>query len=116
MKIKKYTDVKPTHFENDKAKGIAGRVLISKSDGANNFCMRVFEIAAGGHTPKHHHDWEHEIFVHAGKGEIFSNGGWHSIKAGNVVFVPGSEEHQIRNVGNDLFVFVCLIPSNAPEL
>ena len=116
MKIKKYTGVKPTHFESDKVKGVTGRVLIGKNDGANNFCMRVFEIAAGGHTPKHSHDWEHEIFVHAGDGEIYSDGKWNSIKAGNVVFVQGKEEHQIRNVGNDPLVFVCLVPSNAPEL
>lgn len=116
MKIIKYTDVKPTYFESDIAKGIAGRVVIGKKDGADNFCMRIFEISPEGNTPKHSHDWEHEIFIYAGRGEIFNNGQWNPVKSGDVVFVPGNEEHQIRNSGKELFVFVCLVPSRAPEL
>lgn len=116
MKILQYTDVTPTSFESNTAKGVAGRVAIGKNDGANNFCMRVFEIAPGGNTPKHAHDWEHEIFVHAGEGEVLRGGRWNPVKPGNVLFIPGNEEHQIRNAGKELFVFVCLVPSHAPEL
>jgi len=116
MKIIKYTDVSATPFESDKVKGVLGRVVIGKNDGADNFCMRVFEIAPGGNTPKHAHDWEHEIFIHAGEGEIYHNGRWNLARYGNVVFMPANEEHQIRNTGKEPFVFVCLIPSKAPEL
>jgi quercetin dioxygenase-like cupin family protein len=42
-------------------------VVIGKQDGAQNFSMRVFEIAPGGHTPKHAHPWEHEMFIMRGK-------------------------------------------------
>jgi len=56
MKIMPYTDIKPTHIDNDVAKGVDARVVIGKNDGANNFCMRIFEVAAGGNTPKHTHD------------------------------------------------------------
>jgi quercetin dioxygenase-like cupin family protein len=116
VKIISYSDVRATHFDNDKAKGVAGRVVIGKNDGAGNFCMRIFEIAAGGNTPKHSHDWEHEIFFHAGAGEVYSNGKWSPVKAGSVAFIPANEEHQIRNSGRELLVFACLIPSTAPEL
>ena len=58
MKITPYTQAQATHFDREPAKGIAARVVIGKSDGANNFCMRVFEIAPGGHTPRHSHAWE----------------------------------------------------------
>jgi quercetin dioxygenase-like cupin family protein len=116
MKITEYTKIKPNIFNNDQMKGVAGRVVIGKNDGAKSFYMRVFEVASGGYTPKHTHDWEHEIFVYSGKGEFFSNGKWHPAKGGDVVFVPGNEEHQIRNTGKDLFVFVCLVPSIAPEI
>jgi quercetin dioxygenase-like cupin family protein len=116
MKIKKYTDVKATHFESDTAKGVAGRVVIGNKDGADNFCMRIFEISPGGNTPKHAHDWEHEIFIHAGQGEVYENDKWNPIKSGDVVFMPGNEEHQIRNSGKELLIFVCLVPSKAPEL
>jgi quercetin dioxygenase-like cupin family protein len=116
MKIKKYTDIKPTHFDNGPAHGVAARVVIGKADGANNFCMRVFEIAPGGHTPKHSHDWEHEMFVHSGTGEVFGNGQWNSVRFGNILFIPSNEEHQIRNSGKESLTIVCLVPSHAPEL
>jgi len=116
MKILKYPEVKPTHFESAEAKGVAARVVVGKEDGASHFCMRVFEISAGGNTPKHSHDWEHEMFIHSGEGEIYGNGQWNPVKSGNVIFVPSHEEHQIRNRGKELLIVVCLVPSNAPEL
>jgi quercetin dioxygenase-like cupin family protein len=116
MKIIKYTDVAPTHFANAEIKGIAARVVVGKNDGANNFCMRVFEISPGGHTARHSHYWEHEMFVHSGEGEIYGNGQWHPVRAGNVLFIPGNEEHQIKNIGRDSLIIVCLIPAKAPEL
>jgi quercetin dioxygenase-like cupin family protein len=116
MKLINYTSVTPTHFDNDQAKGVSGRVVIGGHDDANHFCMRVFEIAPGGYTPKHTHGWEHEIFVHAGAGEVYGQGKWHPLQAGSVIFVPADEEHQIRNAGVGLLIFACLIPSGAPEL
>jgi len=116
MQVRSYIEVEATHVDNNAVRGVAGRVVIGKKDGAENFCMRVFEIAPGGHTPKHTHDWEHEIFVHSGDGQIFGNGTWNSFKTGNVVFVPNNEEHQIRNSGSEPLTFVCLVPSSAPEL
>lgn len=116
MKLIDYTSVAPTHFDGGAAKGVDGRVAVGKADGANNFCMRVFEIAPGGHTPKHTHPWEHEIFIHSGAGEIYGNGQWNPIDPESVIFMPADEEHQIRNTGKETLVFVCLVPSVAPEL
>jgi len=116
MKKIYYTDPQPVLMNNDVAKGVAGRILIGKADGADNFCMRIFEIDPGGNTPKHSHDWEHEIFFHAGDGEIFGNGKWSTVNAGDVVFVPSNEEHQIRNNGTSKLTFICVIPSKAPEM
>ncbi|MDM8524028.1 cupin domain-containing protein [Desulfococcaceae bacterium HSG8] len=116
MKIMHYSEAEPKYFDSDAAKGVAGRVVIGKADGADNFCMRVFELSENGYSPRHSHEWEHEIFVHSGKGEVFCNGEWLSLNPGSVIFIPGSEEHQIRNTGEGKLVFVCLIPSGAPEL
>lgn len=116
MKIINYTSAPPTYINNDQAQGVSGRVVIGKNDGANNFCMRIFEIASGGHTPKHAHAWEHEIFFHSGEGEVYGNGKWHPVKPGTVLFMPANEEHQIRNTGKWLLVFACLIPAGVPEL
>jgi quercetin dioxygenase-like cupin family protein len=116
MKIVDYKSVKPTKFDNDVAKAVTGRVVIGKKDGAENFCMRVFEVEEHGHTPRHTHEWEHEIFFHSGKGEVLSQGKWTPVYPGTAVFVPGNEDHQIRNTGSERLVFVCLIPKDAPEL
>jgi quercetin dioxygenase-like cupin family protein len=78
--------------------------------------MRVFEIAPGGHTPLHTHEWEHEMFVHGGEGEVFGNGGRQPLSAGKVVFIPGNEEHQMHNTGKEPLIVVCLVPGSAPEL
>jgi quercetin dioxygenase-like cupin family protein len=116
MQTKPYSTAAPTFFDSEVAKGIAARVVIGKDDGAPNFYMRVFEIASGGNTPLHTHAWEHEMFIHAGAGEVFGNGRWNPVQAGNVVFIPGDEEHQIRNPNQELLVGVCLVPAFAPEL
>ena len=116
MKIINYTSVTPTNFDSDQVTAVAGRVVVGKNDGANNFCMRIFEIGLGGNTPKHAHDWEHEMFIHAGVGEIFGNSQWNPVKPGTVIFMPPNEEHQIRNTGKELLILACLVPSIAPEL
>lgn len=116
MKVIHYSQAKATRMESDKVKGVSGRVVIGKDDGAPHFCMRVFELDPDGYTPRHQHDWEHEIFFHAGQGEVWQNGSWTPVNAGSVAFIPGNAEHQIRNVGTDRLTFVCLIPAGAPEL
>ena len=116
MKLVDYASLEPTRFDNEVAKGIAGRVAIGKNDGAENFCMRVFEVAPGGHTPRHSHAWEHEMFYHRGSGEVFYGGEWKPVKPGTVAFIPANQEHQIRNTGTETLVLVCLVPPQAPEL
>jgi quercetin dioxygenase-like cupin family protein len=116
MKIIHYTEAEEKKYPSDQAKAAAGRVVIGRADGAKNFCMRIFEIKPGGITGKHTHDWEHEVFVHAGKGAILQKRSWVPLSAGSVVFIPGNEEHQLRNTGEEPFIFVCVIPSGPPEL
>jgi len=116
MKVVHYAAVEATHYNNDQAQGVAARAVIGKADKADNFYMRVFEISAGGHTPKHAHPWEHEMFIHHGEGEVYGNGRWNRVNTGNVLFIACNEEHQIRNSGKDTLIVVCLVPVNAPEL
>lgn len=116
MKVIHYSEAESKRFEGEGVEGVTGRVVIGKADGASNFCMRVFELAVDGYTPRHSHDWEHEIFIHAGQGEVLRRNEWQPVSAGNVIFIPGGEEHQIRNRGDSKLIFVCLIPSGAPEL
>jgi quercetin dioxygenase-like cupin family protein len=116
MKLMHYTEETPKRIDNDVAKGVAARLLIGKNDGAKNFCMRIFQLDPGGHTPLHRHEWEHEIFFHEGQGEIFLGDAWKQVGPGCAAFVPGEADHQIKNTGTGVLSFVCLIPSGYPEL
>lgn len=116
MKIIHYASAPPVHVDNDQAKGIDARVVVGKDDGADHFCMRIFEIAPEGYSPRHAHAWEHELFIHSGEGEAYDGKTWRPIRPGTVLFVAPGEEHQIRNTGAQKLIFACLIPSGVPEL
>ena len=116
MKVVNYKDVLPVVMDNEMVKNVAGRVMIGKEDGAENFCMRLFEMGRDAHTPKHTHDWEHEVFVHAGNGEVLIEDRLYPVSEGSAIFIPANIEHQFKNTSDEPFTFVCLIPSGAPEL
>jgi len=115
-KIFKAHEKKSKTFDDGPAQGVTGRILIGRETGAENFCMRLFELAPEGHTPSHTHDWEHEIFFHNGQGELLANGVWKPVGKGSAAFVPGGVPHQIRNTGTTPLTFICLVPNGAPEL
>ena len=104
-------DQRPVDMEG--AKGCTVRWLIGQSDGAPNFAMRQFEVAPGGHTPRHSHPYEHEVFVLEGEGMVFEGDAPHALKAGDVVFVQPNEIHQFRNTGSATMKFLCLVPNSA---
>jgi len=106
------TDAFPAKpVEMDGVKGATIREVITAKDGAPNFAMRVFEVEAGGHTPLHHHPYEHEVFILEGAGEIETSEGAKDFKKGDAIFVPANALHQFRNTGEGAMKFICLIPA-----
>jgi len=93
------------------ATGAKMRMLVGPNDGAMNFHMRHFEVAPGGHTPHHSHDYEHEILILTGGGVAKSEKGERRFRAGDVIFVPPNERHQFINDGTVPCTFICLIPA-----
>lgn len=116
MKIVHYTEETEKIFEGDAVRGVTGRVLVGKADGARNFCMRLFSVEPGGFSPRHSHEWEHEIFFHSGQGAVWDGEGWTLVGPGVAAFIPGGAEHQVKNAGNEPLTFVCLIPQGPPEI
>lgn len=100
---------KPVQMEGVKDATI--REVITERDGAPNFAMRIFEVAPGGHTPLHHHNFEHEVYVLGGCGELESSEGPKPIRQGDAVYVPANALHQFRNTGGETLKFICLIPA-----
>ena len=86
------------------------RCLIGPDDAAPSFSMRQFEVAPGGHTPKHAHGHEHEVFVLEGTGVVVEGDREHPLRPGTAVFVPPNQLHQFRNTGAGPLKFLCLIP------
>jgi quercetin dioxygenase-like cupin family protein len=86
------------------------RQLITAETGAPTFAMRLFEVEPGGHTPLHDHDWEHEVFILEGVGELRGPNASHTFIAGDAVFVRPGETHQFVNTGGDVLRFLCMIP------
>ncbi len=111
MKITPVRDIPLEPIEMPGAKGCAYRVAVCKRDGAPTFAMRIFEVAAGGHTPLHQHPYEHEVFVLEGCGTVWRDGQEVSLQAGTVLFIPADEKHQFKNTGTSLFKFICLVPA-----
>ena len=116
MKISHYSTIPPVAMKGEQVKNVAGRVLIGRQDGAENFTMRRFEIGPDGFTPRHSHDWEHEVWILEGEGEVMIQDQWHALKPGTAVFVPAGVEHQFRNGADQNFAFLCLVPSKASEI
>lgn len=113
MFVKDSNEVDQTEVETEGGVGVHIRWLISEGTGAPNFAMREFTIEPGGRTPRHSHDWEHEVYVLAGDGTVAGEEGETPLKPGSVVFVPGGEMHNFKNSGVEPFRFLCMVPLGA---
>ncbi len=113
MRVQNYQDVDMKEVEMEGADGCRVRQLVGQSDQAPNFAMRQFEVAPGGHTPKHFHDYEHEVFVLEGEGVVVDGDQEQPLSSGDVVYVAPNDVHQFRNTGDSPMRFLCLIPNSA---
>lgn len=113
MKVNHHTDVELKAVEMEGAAKTKIRQLLGANVSAANFAMRMFEIDPGGHTPRHQHDYEHEIYVLEGEGVVFEGDVQHALKAGDVIYVHPNDVHQFRNNGDQPMKMLCLIPNSA---
>lgn len=113
MKVTPAESVTQQPVDMEGSNGCSVRWLLGEKDGAPTFAMRQFDVAVGGHTPKHSHDYEHEVYVLGGEGIVMEGDKEHPIHAGDVVLVKPNEIHQFRNTGEQPLKFLCLIPNSA---
>jgi len=109
MKLFHYDTVKAKDAEEGASK-LKIRWLITKEIGADNFAMRLFEMEPSGYSPLHKHPWEHEVFILEGEGSVFDGEKAKEFTAGDVIFIPPNERHQVKNNGKKTLKFLCLIP------
>jgi quercetin dioxygenase-like cupin family protein len=110
MKVIHCDQIEAGPIDADGAEGCRMCCLIGPNDAAPSFSMRHFVIAPGGHTPKHAHAHEHEVYVLEGSGVVVDGTAEHPLRPGVAVFVPPNQLHQFRNTGAGPLKFLCLIP------
>ncbi len=110
MLIRRAEDTPGKPMEMDGVKGVTMRMMVGRGDGAPTFAMRHFTVEPGGHTPRHSHNYEHEVYVVAGEATVEQDGEFRRIRQGDVVFVRPNALHQFVNSGTTPFQFLCFVP------
>ncbi len=110
MLIRRAESMPGTPMKMDGAQDVSMRLMVGRADGAPNFSMRHFTVEPGGHTPRHSHDYEHEVYIVAGAARVEQDGEFADLGPGDVVFVRPNTTHQFMNTGREPFKFLCLVP------
>ncbi len=111
MKVRAIADHESNPIALEGAKGVLMRMLVGPDDGAKNFHMRHVTVEAGGYSPHHQHDYEHEVLILKGSGVLRADDGDKPFKSNDAIFVPANDMHQFRNTGDGPLEFICLIPA-----
>jgi quercetin dioxygenase-like cupin family protein len=113
MQIKPSETVPQKQVDMEGAAGCQVRILVGDEQQAPNFVMRQFELDPGGHTPRHFHPYEHEIYMLQGDGVVVDGDTLRPLAPGDVVYVAPDDVHQFRNTGDTPMKMLCLIPNSA---
>lgn len=90
-------------------KGVSMQMLLSLAE-VPNFAMRCFTIDAGGFMPHHTNTVEHEQYVLSGRARVKCGDETFEASAGDVLFIPAGVAHSYETIGDEAYVFLCLIP------
>jgi quercetin dioxygenase-like cupin family protein len=112
MPVKNVKDVPAQAVKAGKLTSL--QVLISAQEGPH-FAMRRFVMEPGGGMPKHTNTVEHEQYVLQGHARVGIGDDICEVRSGDVVFIPEGMPHWYRNIGEENFEFLCLIP-NKPDV
>jgi quercetin dioxygenase-like cupin family protein len=108
MYIKHIREIESSVVKN--SVGITKKMLISLEE-APNFAMRSFTIQPGGEMPNHTNRVEHEQYVLEGHAQIGIGDEVFEVKKGDIVFIPAEIPHWYKNIGDEPFEFLCLVPN-----
>lgn len=92
------------------AKNASMKVLVSPLEGWQGWVMRLLIVGKDGYTPKHSHPWPHINFMVSGEGELMVEGEVTKVSAGSYAYVPANKLHQFKNIGEQEFQFICIVP------
>lgn len=108
MPVKHISDIKGVPIKD--GKDVSRKMLISPEE-APNFAMRCFTIEPGGSMPNHTNEVEHEQYVIGGHGKVKVGSEIFEVRKGDILFIPAKVPHWYRNIGDEPFEFLCLVPN-----
>jgi len=103
-------DVPSMVMQSPEVKNAAMKALISPKQGWEGYVMRVVELAEGGYSPRHAHEWPHINYILEGRGTLHIDGQDTPVEAGSYAYVPAGSRHQYTNGGKGMFRFICIVP------
>ena len=110
--LKRRVDETPaTPVEIPGVQGVTMRIMIGRKDDAPNFAMRHYTVQPGGFTPRHQHNYEHEVIITQGQALVEHDGEFHSCRAGDILMIKPNVLHQFRNESSEPLTFICLVPT-----
>ncbi|WP_427339358.1 cupin domain-containing protein [Caloranaerobacter sp. DY30410] len=115
MIVSHVKNVEGIKIENPQVKDATMKVLISPKEGWEGHVMRVFELGKGGYTPRHSHDWPHINYIIRGKGMLHLDGKDYELEPGSFAYVPAGKIHQFKNIGEEEFAFICIVPEKGHQ-
>ena len=111
MILKKFVDSVDYHVNKDDIKGLLVRFYITADDPGSSNSMWVMEFEPSGFAKMHSHKEEHYLYVLEGICELRSKDGRISTaEAGDSIFVPACEEHEIVNSGDSVLKMLSVMP------
>ncbi|MDZ4763796.1 MAG: cupin domain-containing protein [Chloroflexota bacterium] len=86
------------------------QVVIGREDGAHNFEVRYFTIPPHGFSSLDEHPHDHGVMIMQGRARVMMGDHFEDVGVGDIVYIPGMEQHQFENLTDDVFAFLCIIP------
>ena len=93
--------------------GTTTQVLIGPDD-APDFAMRRFVMEPGGGMPLHTNQVQHEQYVLQGRARVRIGDDEVEVSKDDVVYIPAGVPHSYESIGEEDFVFLCMVP-NRPD-
>jgi quercetin dioxygenase-like cupin family protein len=77
---------------------------------SSGLSMGVFEVPPGARLAPHHHAPREVYYVTDGEAEVYAEGAWQPLRAGDVAYFPGGAVHGARNRGAATCRIVWIFP------
>jgi quercetin dioxygenase-like cupin family protein len=113
MTVRRNVDVP---FETVPGGTDASRQILLGSDEMPNFAMRRFRMEPGGGMPLHTNTVEHGQYVLRGSARVRIGAETVQVSAGDSVFIPANVPHSYEAQGNEVFEFLCVVPTGPDEI